>query len=104
MSTWPRCVSFWPRRIALVESFRIREPFAERDVPLEGALHKRGGQPCSDSDCARVHLRPTDAWDLSMLEAEQGVPVVWGWALRRLPGVGLICCIGIWNSVIAMNE
>jgi hypothetical protein len=40
----------------------------------------------------------TDAWDLSLLEAEQGLPIVWGWALRRPPGAGLICYIGIMQA------
>jgi len=39
-----------------------------------------------------------------MLEAEQGLLVVWGWALRRLPGAGLICCIGILHGTAAANE
>jgi len=42
-----------------------------------------------------------DAWELSVLEAEQGLPVVWGWALRRLPGAGLICCIGAMHGAAA---
>ena len=29
-----------------------------------------------------------------MLEAEHGMRVVWGWALHKLPGAGLMCCIG----------
>jgi hypothetical protein len=45
-----------------------------------------------------------DPWDLSMLEAEQGLPVVWGWALRQLPGAGLLCCIGIWHGTQAAND
>jgi|PlaIllAssembly_1097288.scaffolds.fasta_scaffold78159_2 hypothetical protein len=45
-----------------------------------------------------------DPWELSMLEAEQGLLVVWGWALRRLPGAGLICCIGILHGTAAANE
>ena len=46
-----------------------------------------------------------DAWDLSMLEAEQGVPVVWGWALRRLPGAGLMCLfIGTAHGTVAAND
>ena len=39
-----------------------------------------------------------------MLEAEQGVPIVWGWALRRLPGTGLICAIGFWHGLVAAND
>ena len=45
-----------------------------------------------------------DAWDLSMLEAKKGLRVVWGWALRRIPGAGLICCIGRMYSTAAANE
>jgi hypothetical protein len=46
----------------------------------------------------------TDAWDLSLLEAEQGLPIVWGWALRRPPGAGLICYIGIMHGAAAAND
>jgi hypothetical protein len=35
-----------------------------------------------------------NACDFSMLDAEQGVAIVWGWALRRLPGGGMICAMG----------
>jgi hypothetical protein len=45
-----------------------------------------------------------DSWDLSMLEATQGMRVVWGWALRKLPGAGLLCCIGVMHGTRAENE
>jgi hypothetical protein len=45
-----------------------------------------------------------DPWQLSQLEAAQGLPVAWGWALRRLPGAGLLCCIGIWHGTQAAND
>jgi hypothetical protein len=45
-----------------------------------------------------------DTWTLSQLEASQGLPVVWGWALLLLPGAGLLCCIGILHAMQAAKD
>jgi len=39
-----------------------------------------------------------------MLEAEHGMPVVWGRALRKLPGAGLKCSIGGLHRLRAPND
>jgi hypothetical protein len=53
-------------------------------------------QPCA--------VTGMDSWDLSMLEAARGVPVVWAWALRRPEGAGLLYAIGIMYSPVAAND
>jgi hypothetical protein len=45
-----------------------------------------------------------DAWELSQIDAEQGARIVWTWALRRLPGAGLLCAIGIMHGYLAAND
>jgi len=39
-----------------------------------------------------------------MQDAADGLPVVWGQALRRPPGAGLLCAIGYWHGPRAEND
>lgn len=57
-----------------------------------------------ESGVSELELHRMGAWDHSLIEAEQGVPIVWGWALRRMLGAGLCCAIGIMHSYMAAND